>query len=258
MNTAEQLFRVAKSFGNGAHVFVPKEWLGEQLIVIKPQKKSLKERILETLQLYLEDIIGIYLYGSQARNEAREDSDIDLLIITNKSLHIRKEGFEITCIEEKHIAKTIALEPILMYALLAEAKPILNSALLEHIQNTYTPKRKDFSEFFSDVKRIIAVNEEFLEKEQKNYVSGEASIYSLMLRLRGIFLITCLLSKKGYTHQRFISWIRKHLPHIDVETIYEAYRYSKMDKPVTQKIRVEDLKELLLFLKKQLNLIRHD
>ena len=57
----EQLIRKVGVVGNGAHIFVPKEWIGEKVIVIKAPAKELKEQILDVLNPYLENIEGAYL-----------------------------------------------------------------------------------------------------------------------------------------------------------------------------------------------------
>ena len=46
----EQIMRKVAGFGNGAHVFAPKEWMNEQVLVIRLEKKSIKEQVLESLQ----------------------------------------------------------------------------------------------------------------------------------------------------------------------------------------------------------------
>ena len=122
MKNEEQIVRMVKLFGNGAHVFVPKDWTGEEIVLIKPRKKSLKERIISSLDPYLDSIIGVYLYGSYARSEEKKDSDIDLFVIIDKKIKIKAEGFEIICLEQKEIEKAIKLEPLLMYSIFSEAK----------------------------------------------------------------------------------------------------------------------------------------
>jgi predicted nucleotidyltransferase len=257
MEKQEQLIRIAKIFGNGAHIAVPKEWIGQQIIVIRPLKNSVKRQILETLEPYLDYVVGVYLYGSHARNESDEYSDIDLLIITNKKIEIKKSGFEIVCIEEEKLSSAINFEPLLLFSILSEAIPIINPRLLEELRLKYAPKLGKFSEFFKDTKRIIKINEDFLDKEKDFYVSGESNLYSIVLRLRGLFIINCLLSNKRYSHKSFELWVEKKLSGVNFRKVYGAYRASKNELKVKEKIRVKDLRLLLNLLNKELTLIKN-
>ena len=45
----EKIIREVSIVGNGAHVFVPKEWIGERIILIKTPKQTLKRRIFSAL-----------------------------------------------------------------------------------------------------------------------------------------------------------------------------------------------------------------
>ena len=126
----EQIVREVTLIGNGAHVFTPKEWAGEEVFIIRTPRQSLNKRIIGVLEPYLKYIEGAYLYGSYARKEQRKDSDIDILIIVNKSFKINKKGFEIIVLEKDKIKKATQFAPILIYSALAEAKPIINLGLL--------------------------------------------------------------------------------------------------------------------------------
>lgn len=105
----EQLIRKVKLFGNGAHVSAPKEWLNEDIMIVRLSSPlDIKENIIKILKSYSEDILGIYLVGSYARSEQREDSDIDVIAITSKTNKIIKEGkYEIILISRENLEKQL-------------------------------------------------------------------------------------------------------------------------------------------------------
>lgn len=248
----EQLIRKVTTIGNGAHIFAPKDWLGEEVFIIRTPQKSLKEKILSVLDPYLEYIEGAYLYGSQSRGETTKDSDIDLLLITTKKLKIKKSGYEIISLQKNEISKAIKIEPIIVYSALSEAKPIINVKLLEELKDKYKPKLADFKEFIEDTKRILSINKEFLEldKEEGELSESESVPYSLILRLRGMFIINNLLLKKIYSNKKFHSWINKNVQNIDYSTIYEVYKAVKNNSKA-KKVKIKDLVALHDFLKKE-------
>ena len=255
MAETERMIRIVKLFGNGAHVFVPRGWVGEQILIERPEKKNLKEKILYALSDYLEFIVGVYLYGSHARGEQTPDSDIDLLVLTDKKLKIKVQGFEIISLPKEEVERAVKLTPLLIHSILSEGKSIINSKLFEYLKIKHKPKLSDFKEFLAETKRIIKINEEFIIDEKSKYLDSEAVVYSLVLRLRGLFIIKSILNKNKYSHKIFKSWIKSNLPEIDFKSIYEAYNLSKNDKKIKQKIKLSDVKLLIKFLKSEVNLL---
>ena len=253
MKQEEILIRTPQVFGNGAHISVPKYWLGSEITLIKPKQRSVKEKIISLIEPYFDSILGVYLYGSHARGEQREDSDIDLLIISDKNLKLKADGFEIYCLQEKMLERAVSLEPVLIYSMLAEAKPIINSALLETIRKKYKPKKADFSKFLKECTTFYKINKEAIANEKDKTYSGEAIVYSLMLRLRGLFIINSLLSGETYTNKIFLSWLSTKLPDMNSKSIYESYLLAKQDKPLKENCKVSDLLQLLGLFNSELN-----
>jgi predicted nucleotidyltransferase len=213
----EQILREVSPVGNGAHVFTPKEWIGEKVVVLRSLENPLKRRILKVLEPYLENILGVYLYGSYARNEQREDSDIDLLVISNKRFIIKEKGFEIAVIRKDEIKEDIKIAPVLIYSALNEAKPIINSELLGELKRNYKPKAGDFRGFIRETKNIIKINKELL------------SPYSIILRLRSVYIIENVLKGKKYSHKGFKEWVLKNIDEkVDFDNVYRVYIREKM------------------------------
>ena len=111
MSVKEQIVKTVVKSGNGGAVWVPKNWLGQEVVVILPDKPkiSLKEKIIHILEPHLKEIAALAIYGSYARNEQTEDSDIDILVIAaNKCLKLsfKEKRIEITSLTiEKQIGR---------------------------------------------------------------------------------------------------------------------------------------------------------
>lgn len=240
-NLVKQEQRVMKrvvAIGNGAHIYAPREWIGEEVVLVRTPRAPLKERILKVLEPYLEHIIGAYLYGSHARGEANDDSDIDLMVIANKKMKIHSNGFEVVVLEKNSIRKAIEISPVLIFSALAEAQTIINSEFLAELRKKYVPKPEHFVEYVKETKRIAEINQTLLEP------------YSLMLRLRGIFLINLRLNGKKYTTSHFKKWIHDNLPMVNVNSLYSVYNDEKKNV-WSKKVAQKDLELVVAFLEEE-------
>src|SRR3989344_3758568 len=194
--------RVARS-GNSGAVWVPKYWLGEEIIVtrLETKKLSIEEEIIDILIPHLRDISAVFLYGSYARNEENMDSDVDVLVIAKNKFTIINKKFDIDVIEEAK-TKNAAKNDIFFYSVLHEARPIFNSILLEELKQIKFDSSK-FIKWFKDstedsIKSIKELIE--LDKLDGDYVISDSTLYSLILRLRGIFLINCIIKRKKFSN----------------------------------------------------------
>ncbi|MDO8517505.1 MAG: DUF2080 family transposase-associated protein [Nanoarchaeota archaeon] len=250
----EQIIRKVTEIGNGAHIFAPKEWMNEKVLIIRIEKKSIKEEIMEILYPHLNKIIAVFIYGSHARAEASETSDIDVLIISKEKFKIeKKRNFEFLVIPEHSIESAIKTNPILMYSIFKEAKAIINEDYLDKYKNKKIAL-KDFSSFIESTKKIsVKSSEDLLELDRKTGKTVSTSVlYSAILRLRGVFIINCLLKNKLYSNSSFRTWIKKNIE-IDYEKVYEVYRYVRDNKNIKNEIPIETGEKLINFLKKEID-----
>ena len=250
-----ELLRNVAKWGNSAGVLLPREWMGNQVkIILINRTLEIKKESLSLLEPYLEDILGIYLVGSYARGEQEQDSDIDILAVskdTKKEFISGKYNFSITPL--KSLKKTIETNPIFALPRLNEAKVIVNSSLLEELKSVKTAK-KPFKGFKEETKRIIKISEGFikLDKEQdRKYLDSISIIYSLVLRLRGIFLIKNIIEKRSYSRKEFLIWFKKESNIEEYEKIYDVYKTLRDNKKVKEKIKIETAEKLLEMLKKE-------
>ena len=259
----EQIVKTVVKSGNGGAVWVPKDWLGQEVVVILPEKPKfgLKERIIHLLEPYLKDIISVAIYGSYARNEQTKDSDVDVLVITkDKKLkfELKEEKMEITSFPIGKLKLAIEKHPAIYYQIVQEAEPLINAYVLEELKNMKISKEK-FKSYLKETKEHIKSNRELLEldKIDNAYVKSYSVIYSSMLRLRGMFIVKCALENSKFSNKNFKSWLQaKGLNRNEYGNCYKAYRLVRDDKDAKiLRINIQIAEKLLNILQNELNLL---
>lgn len=248
----EQIMRKVSVFGNGAHIFAPKEWRDEKVLVIRLEKKSIKEQVLEMLLPNLDKVIAAGIYGSHARKEESESSDIDIIVFVKEKFKlIKPQNFEVLMLEESSISRALEANPLMVYSIFKEAVPIINQSYFEKLKAEQVNKSL-FKQFIVSTRESINSDKELLELDKKTgkYASN-AVIYSLILRLRGIFLAYCLLKNKEYSNKSFRKWITRNCK-ISTEAFYEVYQAIRDNKKIKEKIPLEQAELALAFLEKEI------
>lgn len=252
----EQLRKKVARSGNGGAVWVPREWLGEEIIVtrLEREKSTLKEDIIRILLPYLEEISGIFLYGSCARGEESSESDVDILVISSKRLPVKNIGkFDIDVIELGKIKKVMRKNPLFYYSIIKEAKPIFNGALLEELKGEKLSKG-NFRWYFKTTNENIKSNRELLELDRLDgeYVESYSVIYSVILRLRGIMLMKSLINNRVFSNKLFKKWITRYVTDYEFREIYNVYRAMRDNKKVKDvEIRINSIEKLLKLLERE-------
>ena len=222
-----ELIKTAVRVGNSAGVLLPKEYLNSEVkITLTP--RNIEKEVINILsnENLLKDILGIYVTGSYARKEETIESDIDVLVITNNTdKRIKKEKYDLLLISKNNLEKTLKRNVMPLLPMIKEAKPIINGSLLEEYKNIKLT-RKNLKWHVEITKSIIKVIRAAidLDKELEKTKTGDAPAYSLILHLRGIYLINCLRKNKSWSSQELINLIRKIS---NSTTSYERYLYVK-------------------------------
>ncbi|MEI6058440.1 MAG: DUF2080 family transposase-associated protein [archaeon] len=250
METEEKIIRKVTEIGNGAHIFAPKEWLDDEVILVRIPKKNAKDEAMKLLYPHLDKIIAAFIYGSHARNENDKDSDLDIFVISSEKFNIKSKDIEIIVVPEDKIELAKKLNPILFYSMIREAKPLINSAYLDKLKNEKI-KFNYFKSFIEETKDSIESDKSLidLDKKIKNKYSADSVIYSLILRLRGVFIINMLLNKEAYSKKKFRDWVVTNSD-IDYEKVYKIYRAIRDDKKVDEKVPIGQAESLMDLLDK--------
>ncbi|MBI2652177.1 nucleotidyltransferase domain-containing protein [Candidatus Woesearchaeota archaeon] len=263
LSVKEQIVKTVVKSGNGGAVWVPKDWLGQEVVVILPEKPKLelKEKIIHLLEPYLKDVVSVGIYGSYARNEQKKDSDVDVLVITkdkNIKLSFKEDKLDIISFPIDKLKKAIEKYPTIYYQVVQEAEPLINAYILEELKNVKINK-ESFRAYLKETKEHLKSNKELLEldKIDNTYVKSYSVLYSSMLRLRGLLIIKSILKQDKFSNKKFKNWLMsKDLNLKEFEDSYKAYRLIR-DNIDTKglRIKINVAEKVLNILEKELNLL---
>ena len=243
-----ELIKQTFKLGNSAGVILPIEWKDKK-VKVQLIDKSITQDILEILEEkdFLKNVIGIFLAGSYARGEETELSDVDVLVVTdNIDKNIKVREYEIILISREKFEKTIETS-IYLASLINEAKTILNNDFIKNYKNKIIqiPLKKPIEDIMSMIKiNEISIN---LDEEMGKNVPDE-TLYSVILRLRELYLIGCLKNNKKPMNCEFIELIKKIA---GSEEPYNSYLRIKNDLKPKQIISIKEARALIEYMKKK-------
>jgi predicted nucleotidyltransferase len=244
----QELIKPIIKVGNSAGVLVPKSWLdGEAKVELISKPINIEKDVFEVLSPHLKDILGIYLVGSYARREETEKSDIDILAITNKgSKRMKKGRYDILLISKNDLEETLEKDAFPLIPMLKEAKPIVNKALLEkYLKIPLTESNLRWH--IETTKSAVKINESLIDLSEGKKVSDKVS-YSLILRLRGLYIIESLLKNKIPNKKSLISLIESVS---GSKKAYEGYLRSKNNEKSKNSLPSNEAKKLINYIKKE-------
>ncbi len=201
--------KLVQKFGNGGHIVLPKGYVGKRIRFVAEPKafEDIKSEILEILKPYLQNILGVYLYGSYARNEQTIDSDVDILVITSTKLRIvgKIDDFSIISATLKELENTLGTNAVLILPIIKEAKTIINPDLLEKYKE-YKFTKNNTKSFLYDTAKVLELNKKGLELD---FELGSL-VYSLMLRVRGLLMIKLISKGKTYSKSGLFRYLESN------------------------------------------------
>ncbi|MBI2134109.1 nucleotidyltransferase domain-containing protein [Candidatus Woesearchaeota archaeon] len=256
-NVREQIVKKVVKSGNGGAVWVPKSWLGEEVIVILPERPKLSERIVHLLEPYLKDIVFAGIYGSYARNEQESESDIDILVLTkDKKIRVGKKGkMDVSAYPVDKFKIAMEKRPVEYFQIVREMQPLINASILDDLKNIKI-KEVNFKGYLVETREHLTSSSKLLglDKEEGNYVKSMSVIYSSFLRLRGLFIMKCLLGSEVFSGQRFKEWlIQEGLSPGQFEAFQRIYRTIRDEgRAKGFSLEIADGEKLLIVLKREL------
>jgi len=246
MKLESELIRPIVKVGNSAVVILPREWLnGRAKIELIAKPLDIKREILEVLDEYLYDIKGIYLVGSYARGEQTDKSDIDLLVITNKLTKMIEKGkYSIMLVSEDVLKKQIEDNVLPILPMVKEAKTLVNDELIKKYKN-YGLTKRNLRFHLITTKSILNVIRATLNIDRERGYVRDSSAYSLILRLREIYIIGCIKDNKMWNNKELLSIVRKVSGSL---IAYERYVAVKSDRPARNLLPIGEAEKLYKYV----------
>jgi predicted nucleotidyltransferase len=257
----EIISRKAIKSGNASAVVLPKSWLNKNVKVelVDKNKETILYEVLEIVKSHIDlsEIIGIYLVGSYARGDNEYSSDVDILVISEKTDRelIKKEDYEILIVSLNLLNYKLNENLLPIGTMLEEAVPLLNNNFLKGIKMNVTKKNiKWYMETTKESLEKIKSSIDRIETKKPDGKLSDAIAYSLILRLRTLYMIDCLKNKKAYHKNEFIELTKR----ISGSTkAYERYVYSKSSEDNKRELLLSEGKKLYIYLREYLESLRN-
>ena len=249
-----EIVKTAIKVGNSAGVLLPKKWLNAKVKVIL-EPLDLEKDVLEILaeEGILKKILGIYVVGSHARNEQTSESDIDILVITTDlNEKITKGRYDIMCISQKEVQRQLKENALPLLAMVREAKTILNENLLKEYKKTpLTLKNSEWH--IETTKSAMDVVKEYIKlAEETGERISDSAAYSLILRLRTLYIINCIRKNKQLSTREFLKSIKEISGSLDA---YDRYLNVKKKGVLNYKLKIEEAIKLRNYINREIEAI---
>jgi len=238
--------------GNSSAIILPRAWLNQEVRaeLIKKTPETILFDVINIVRRYidLKEIVGIYLVGSYARGEESRESDIDVLIISNRTdKEMIYDGmYNILIVSKELLQQKLKQDLLPIGQMMREAKPLINSSYLNSIE--IKVNKKNIKWYLDTTKEKLELIKRILEKIKKR--ADNRIVYTLILRIRTVYIIKKLINNKEYSKKEFMKLIAKISGSANA---YEAYLSIKNNSGEPNKATKEEAERLYCYLEKQLD-----
>ncbi len=203
----------------------PDKWAGIMVALKRfPGLKPFFEKILPQL----DHIDSILLYGSRVRGDSSEESDYDILIVTDgtrlfteeEGEYLKRQGFEVTDGHITELREDIKNNPVFLVPVLKESWPIFNKKVKRSLLKSFRKENilndlKDISKDLIKLNHIDDPNDDVKRSMLQLYFS----------RARHLFLIDTLIRKKEYFKDDWLNQMRKtwSLNNKEITNLFRLY-----------------------------------
>ena len=221
------IVKTVKRYGNSGGVYVPSRWVGGKVRVELIDEPLDPRDILAKIPL--EHVISVILYGSHARKELLEGSDVDILLIVDDDSKMSipaeiKQKYDIQIKSISDLRSALMHDPIFYKIIKDEAVAILNHQFLDSLK-VEKPKMTDV------IKRVELIESSLnITKEMLKIDENASLVYPLVMRLKEILLIEYFLADKKYSTKALMQDLGSRITPKEFSALMNVYRAIRDNK----------------------------
>ncbi len=240
MNAEKTLTKTVKRYGNSGGVYLPSSWVGGEVevnLIHKPPKPEID--LLIAFAENMKHIISILIYGSYARNEQTDESDIDVIVVTDKhekSMKVppRLKGmnYDIRIMDRDFLNKVMNKDALFSKAIEGSVA-IFNDSFLDELK--LHKINKNVKEHVELARSSFGIMKDIFE------MGGRRSdlVYPVIMRIKEMLLIKCILDGREFTMRLVEDTLKDMLTESEVREVISSYR-SARDGKVSKKREFDD------------------
>lgn len=195
------------------------------------KKYPVLAHVADALKPYMHTVRGLYLHGSRVRGDYREDSDYDLVLISQDKIpdlktELEKYNVQLECFTLKGLKKQLELEPSYLLTVLRQGVPLIGADL----QKQLLRKKVNDIALHVELKDCIKQLKQLKSAIRKYELDGgfkSTILYSAVIRLRRVYEIRRIYNSKA---PKLAEDFKKYYKG-DFEHIYDLYRKAR-DLPI--------------------------
>ncbi len=245
--------KTVKKYGNSGGVYVPSSWVGGKVKVDLIDEPFSPKEILNRVEL--KHIVSAILYGSYARKEMTEGSDIDIILVTDDDANIEvpdelRRKYDIETKTVKEARNAMVHDPIFHKVIMDESVALINHQFLDGLKKE---KLKTYG-----IKTRIELAESSLGISKEIFeAGGEQIVYPLLMRLKEMLILEYLLTNKKYSTAALRREVLSCMTPKEFSGMVNIYRAARNNKkPGKCLLARETMKNLISLLETKIQYVK--
>jgi predicted nucleotidyltransferase len=261
MQKTAAITKAVKKYGNSGGVYLPSSWIGGEVEVRLIRKPANPEAdILSALSGSMQHVVSVILYGSHARGEQAEGSDVDVLVVTDGSVKgelklsedLKGSRYDLTVMDRGRVEKALEKD-MLFRKSLQNSHAIFNESFLKYIMIENRENKENYSANLRKriglAKSSLGIVRSILDAQGPD----ENLVYPLVMRIKEMLLIRCASGNVEYSSRMLKDAVTgRGITDGDFSIIMEQYRDARDGRPLGKARIGKDVFEKLISLLEEL------